>query len=126
MLKRISSTATCLLVLAACAGTPPEPPPPPPFSPAGTYDVSFEMQGMQIGGVLVIEGSPETGYTGTLDTEMGGAGISDLVVTGTTMTFSISEIGGTAEIEFDGDEFMGRMSSSMGDASIQGMKRTGG
>jgi hypothetical protein len=126
MLKRIPSTVACLLVLAACAGGPPEPPPPPPFSPVGTYDISMNADGMQIGGVIVIEGSAETGYTGSIDTEMGGTGISDIVVTGTTVTFSIAEIGGMVELEFDGDEFMGTMSSSMGDASIQGMRREGG
>ena len=126
MFKRAPTAAFMLLVLTACgANTPPAPPPPPPFSPAGTYDIMLEMQGMSMGGILVISGSAEAGWGGSIEVEMGGTGLGDVVVSGNTVTFSLAEIGGTAELEFEGDEFMGIMSSSMGDASLQGTKRAG-
>ncbi|MBT4189242.1 MAG: hypothetical protein HOE14_18775 [Gemmatimonadales bacterium] len=126
MFKRAPTAAFMLPVLTACgASTPPAPPPPPPFSPACTFDIMLEMQGMSMGGILVISGSAEAGWGGSIEVEMGGTGLGDVVVSGNTVTFSLAEIGGTAELEFEGDEFMGIMSSSMGDASLQGTKRAG-
>jgi hypothetical protein len=81
---------------------------------------------MEIGGVLVIQGSAEAGYTGNIDTEMGGGAISNVVVEGRTMTFSLYEFGVDAELDFEGDGFVGWVAGSMGDADIYGVKRSGG
>ena len=127
MLKRLTTAATCLLILNACGpGAPPEPPPPPPFTPVGTYDVSISGEGFQMGGVLTIEGSDEAGYSGFIDTEMGGAALSGLAVDGTVVTFSIPEAGVEARLEFEGDAFVGSMSGAMGDGGIEGVRRPGG
>lgn len=115
------------VVLAACSGgPPPEPPAPPPLDPTGVYDVMIEAQGQSITGVMSIEGSAEAGYTGSVDTEMGGAAVTDIQVVGQEMTFSVPEAGVQARLIFEGDGFTGGMTGGMGDALIFGTKRTGG
>ena len=78
---------------------------------------------MEIGGVMTIQGSAETGYTGTVNTEMGGGAMSNISVDGQTLKFSLSEVGMDAELEFEGDEFTGFLAGAMGDADIIGVKR---
>jgi len=78
---------------------------------------------MELGGVMTIQGSAEAGYTGTMETEMGGGAMDNIVVDGQTMTFSLSEFGMSGELEFEGDEFSGFMSGGMGEADIYGVKR---
>ena len=124
MLKRVTTTAFLAFLLSACAGgPPPEPPAPPPLDPVGTYDIFVAAQGMEIAGVLFIRGSAEEGYTGSIDTDMGGAGISNIAVEGQTLTFSIPEVGADVEVVFEGDEFSGGMIGDMGEAEIFGSKR---
>ncbi len=128
MTKRPFLAITLGLLLSACAGSPtPEAPAPAPepevFDPAGTYDILVAAQGMEIVGVLTITGSADAGYTGDIDTEMGGAPITDIVVEGQTVTFRIPEAGATVELLFEGDEFTGQMTGNMGDATIEGVKR---
>ena len=126
MLKRLATAVTLGLVLSACAGgPPPEPPAPPPLDPTGTYDFSVNAQGMEILGVITIRGSAEAGYTGTVDTDMGGAVLADIAVNGETMTFTIPEAGVSAEVVFNGQEFTGSMRGAMGDSTVSGKKRSG-
>ncbi len=128
MNKRLFPTAALVLALSACGGSPaPEAPAPEPavFDPTGTYDVLVVAQGMELGGVMTIEGSAAEGYKGYIDTEMGGAALTNVVLDGQTMTFEIPDAGMVAEIVFEGDEFEGDMSGGMGDATIQGVKRSG-
>ena len=126
MFKRTPTFAALTLLLSACAGgPPPEPPAPPPLDPVGTYDISVAAQGMEIMGVMVIRGSAEEGYTGSIDTDMGGAAISNIVVEGQTLTFSIPEVGADVEVVFEGEEFSGGMVGSMGNADIYGIRRGG-
>ncbi|UCD23302.1 MAG: hypothetical protein JSW51_09615 [Gemmatimonadota bacterium] len=132
MRKRFLLAAALGFFLTACAGNPaPEVPPPAPepepaaFDPTGTYDIVVTAQGMEIGGVMTIEGSAAEGYKGYIDTEMGGAALLNVVLGGLTMTFEIPDAGMVAEIIFEGDEFSGDMSGGMGDATIQGVKRSG-
>lgn len=75
---------------------------------------------------MVIQGSAAAGYTGTVETEMGGGSMANVVVEGQTMTFSLTEVGMDAELEFEGDEFSGFLAGGMGDADIFGVKRSGG
>jgi hypothetical protein len=120
--------ATLVLLLNACAGAPPaEPAAPAPaaLDPAGTYDLTVYAQGMQIGGVLMIKGSTEAGYTGTLNTDIGGGPVSNVAVDGQTLTFSLTEFGAEFEVVFEGDEFSGYVASSMGDGDVVGVKRSG-
>ena len=133
MNRRVLIAAAVGFIVSACASGPPPAPPapaatPPPaaFDPTGTYDFTASAQGMEIGGVMVIQGSAEAGYTGTVDTEMGGGAMSNIVVDGQTLTFSLSEFGMDGELEFEGDEFSGYMAGGMGDADIYGVKRPGG
>jgi hypothetical protein len=41
------------------------------------------------------------------------------------MTFSVPDAGAIVEVIFEGDEFEGQMSGGMGEATIQGVKRSG-
>ena len=126
MFKRLTTAAALGLFLSACAGgAPAEPPAPPPFNPSGTYDFTLAAEGMEIGGVMVIEGDAEAGFTGSVDTEMGGAGMSDITLDGQTMTFYIPEADADVTIVFDGDSFTGGMTGAMGGADFFGTKRKG-
>lgn len=112
---------------AACSGgPPPEPPAPPPLDPTGVYDIVVEAQGQSISGVMSIQGSAEDGYTGSVDTEMGGAAISNVEIVGQEMTFSVPEAGVQARLVFEGNGFSGGITGAMGDALIFGTKRSGG
>jgi hypothetical protein len=127
MIKRLTTAAATLILLSACAGgPPPEPPAPPPLDPTGTYDITVDAEGMTISGVMVIRGSAEEGYTGSMDTDMGGAGVSDIVVEGQTVTFYIPEAEADVQVIFEGDGFTGGMSGMMGDAGIVGKRRQEG
>lgn len=115
------------VVFAACSGgPPPEPPAPPPFDPTGVYDIMVEAQGQSIAGVMSIEGSADTGYTGSVDTEMGGAAMSNIEVVGQEVTFTVPDAGVQARLLFEGDGFTGGITGAMGDALIFGTKRSGG
>ena len=123
MLKRLFSVAVVSVALAACAGgPPPEPPAPPPLDPTGTWEVAVDAQGMMIVGYMTISGSAEAGYRGDIDTDMGGAALSNIAVDGQTLTFEIPDAGVSVTLEVDGDEFSGTMSGAMGDGTITGMR----
>lgn len=128
MLKSIKTLgAAAVLAIAACGGgAPAEPPAPPVFNPAGTYDVNIAAQGMSLGGVLEILGSPDAGYTGSIDTDMGGASVDSIEVSGQIVSFFVPEANAMVELTFDGDAFSGSISGDMGDATITGTKREGG
>ena len=126
MHRRALSGSLLVLVLAACGGgPPPEPPAPPPLDPTGVWDVMVEAQGMSLTGVMEITGDAETGYTGNIDTDMGGAAISGIEVIGQEVVFSIPDAGAQVRLVFEGDEFTGGISGAMGDALITGMRRDG-
>jgi len=120
------AAALGFLVTACASGAPPEPPAPEPLDPTGTYDVVVAAQGMEITGVMEIMGSAEAGFTGNIDTDMGSAAIYDIEVAGDTLRFSIPDAGMTAQVVFEGMEFTGWLAGEMGDASMQGVKRSGG
>ena len=127
MLKRLTLAFVLPLLLSACAsGPPPEPPPPPPLDPTGTYDFTVDADGMSINGVLMIRGSAEDGYTGSIDSDMGSATMTRIVIDGQTMSFSIPDADMSGEVEFTGSEFSGGMSGMMGAAGFYGTKREGG
>lgn len=127
MLKRIPYALFLAVVLGACAGgPPPEPPAPPPLDPTGTYDFLASMDGMEIGGVMTISGSAEEGYSGSMDTDMGGASMTNLAVDGQTLTFYIPDADVDVSITFDGDTFTGTLAGAMGSGTFNGSRRTGG
>jgi hypothetical protein len=120
--KRLLTVLAVGLTLSACAGPPPEPPAPPPLDPTGSFRVTLDMEGQGISGSMVIR-ETETGYSGSIDTDMGGAGMVDIVVSGDELTFFILEIEGTFTVVFEGDEFSGGFESAMGAGTIRGVKR---
>ena len=121
-MKRLLSVFTLGLILSACAGQPPEPPAPPPLDPTGTYRISIDAEGMQISGSIVIR-ETETGYAGSIDTDMGGASLADIAVDGDEMTFSVPEVGVVFTVVFEGEEFNGGFDGAMGAGVIRGVKR---
>lgn len=123
-MKRIVTAAVLGLVLSACGGPPPEPPAPPPLDPTGTYSISVDAEGMQVGGTLTIRQEGE-GYSGYIDTDMGGAALANIVVEGQTVTFDLPEVGVSFEITFEGNEFTGTFDGAMGAGVISGVKREG-
>ena len=124
MHRRAAIAGIIGVLLAACAGgPPPAPPAPPPLDPTGTFDLTIGAQGMTIAAVMYVQGSAEGGYTGSIDSEMGAASITNIRVAGQTLRFSIPDAGFEAEVVFDGDGFSGGMSGAMGEASIIGKKR---
>jgi len=125
-MKRLPTVLALVLVFAACGGgAPPEPPAPPPLDPTGTYALSIQGDGMQVGGSMTIRESP-SGYTGSIDTDMGGAALADITVSGDEMTFSVPEAGVSFHVVFDGDTFTGGFDGAMGVGTIRGTKRGGG
>ncbi len=126
MIRKLATAAALGLLITACAGgPPPEPPAPPPLDPTGSYDITVMAEGMEIVGVMTIRGSAEEGYTGTVDTDMGGASLADIRVEGQTLFFSVPEAGVTARVLFEGDGFAGDMDGEMGMATLFGKKRSG-
>jgi hypothetical protein len=124
MLKGFTTAITLGLLLSACAGgPPPAPPPPPPLDPTGTYDIIVAFEGGELRGVVSIRGSAEAGYTGTVDTDMGGAALAGIRVDGRTLYFSVPEAGVTAQVVFTEDQFTGTMQGDMGVTSLSGRKR---
>lgn len=124
MFKRLTTAALLGFVLSACAGgPPPEPPGPPPLDPVGTYDFTVAAEGMEIIGVMIIQGSADEGYTGSVDTDMGGGAITNIVVDGQIMTFFIPEADAGVRIVFEGATFSGGMDGAMGAADFFGSKR---
>ena len=126
MIKRLPTAAILGLLLSACAGgPPPEPPAPPPLDPTGTYDISISVPaaGFELSGVMVIQGSAEEGYTGNIDMGRGGEALTNIVVDGQTMTFTIPEADGDVQVTFEGDGFNGVMGEAMAEAVISGTRR---
>jgi hypothetical protein len=123
--KRFLTVLALGLAVSACSGAPPEPPAPPPLDPTGTFRISIDAEGMQVGGTLVIR-ETETGYAGSIDTDMGGAAIADVAVEGNEMTFSVPDAGVYFTVVFEGDEFTGGFDGAMGAGTIRGVRRTGG
>jgi hypothetical protein len=124
MLKRIPIVLSLGLILAACSGgPPPEPPAPPPFDPVGTYDFVAGVEGMEIMGSMVITGSEEEGYSGSLSSDMGGASMMNIAVDDQTVTFYIPDADADVAITFEGDEFTGTVTGSMGSGYFNGSKR---
>lgn len=127
MIRRAAWLPLLALTLTACAGgAPAAAPEPVPFNPTGVYDVTVEAQGQSINGVLSIEGDAETGYSGSVDTEMGGASLSGVTVNGQEVSFSVPDAGMQGRVVFEGTTFTGGLTGAMGDALIFGTKRDGG
>lgn len=124
-MTRLATVLALGVALGACAaGAPPEPPPPPPFNPAGDYSVTIEAEGMSIGGSMILQGELDA-LSGSIDTEMGGAALADIVLVGNEMTFSIPDVGISFMLTFDGDEFTGEFDGAMGAGMIFGSKDPG-
>ena len=126
MHRKMSLLFVVTLVLSACMGGSGALPSPEPFDPAGVWDVTIMIEGLQVDGVLSVRGLEGGGLTGDIDTEMGAATITEVVLDGHTMTFLVPDVGATMELHFTGDEFMGGMSGYRGEGSINGIRRSPG
>ena len=129
MFRRLTVAVLFPLLMSACAGVgaaPATPAAPVALDPTGTWDVSIDAGGMSIGGTMFIEGSATDGYSGRIDTDMGGAILPEIVVDGQTATFYVAEANATVTLEFDGDEFTGEMDGDMGAGTLSGTRRPGG
>jgi len=128
MHRRYALFAVALpLLLAACAGgPPPEPPAPPPLDPTGAWDLLIDAGGQSFGAVMTISGSAVDGYTGYIDSDLGGASISDVLVDGQSLTFSIPDINGLVTFTYDGAELSGSMDGMMGAGTLTGVRQPGG
>jgi len=124
-MKRLVTALALGLVAAACSqGPPPEPPPPPPLNPVGVYNVTIDAQGTQMGGSLTINGEAGA-YTGSIETDLGGAPLSEIEVAGQEVTFliDIPEASLAFTLTFEDDSFTGEFDGSMGYGTISGTKR---
>jgi polyisoprenoid-binding protein YceI len=121
-MKRLTMLVAAGTMLAACG--PSEPPAPPPLDPTGTYSITIDAEGMQIGGSLVIRGTTEA-YTGSIDTDMGGAALADIAVDGNQVSFTVPEAGVSFQVTFEGEGFNGTFDGAMGTGYITGRKRAG-
>lgn len=122
-MRRIT-TLLALSMMVACRGAPAEPPVPPPLNPTGTFNLTIVGEGIQIGGSLVIRSAAD-GYTGSIDTDMGGASISDITVAGQELSFTVPEAGVSFQLLFEGEGFTGTFDGAMGPGSIVGVRREG-
>jgi len=124
-MKRLMTVLPLVLFLAACSGgPPPEPPAPPPLDPVGVYDCWLDVDGMELGATLTISGTPGA-YTGTVDSEMGSAPVSDVAVDGMEMTFAVDtpDMFVFFVVFFEGDTFTGEFDAGEMGGFISGKKR---
>jgi hypothetical protein len=117
---------TLALALAACGTSGPSTPPPPPQAdPVGSFNCSLSIEGTQIGALLMIE-AVDGGFTGTIDSDMGTAPVSAIVVDGMAMTFTVDtpEFFVRFQVTFEGDTFSGNFDAgAMGAGTITGTRR---
>jgi hypothetical protein len=124
-MKRFVTTLALGLMVAACSSGPPEPPPPPPFTPAGAFDVSINVMGMELAGTMTIEEADGV-YSGTLETPQGPLALTDFAVDGMEVT-CVGDAGQFTiafALTFEGDGFTGAMDlGDIGAGTITGTKR---
>jgi len=120
-LKALAVAFAATLVLSACAPSPP--PAPPPLDPTGIFDITANVQGMQVRGTVTIRGT-EGAYTGSIDTDIGSAGLAEIVVEENRVTFSVPEAGVFMAVVYEGDGFSGTIEGAMGAGNIVATKRS--
>ena len=65
----------------------------------------------------------ESGYTGSIEADMGGASMPDITVSGQDMTFYIPDADIPVVVTFADDGFSGSIGGALGEAVIVGKKR---
>ena len=130
-MKRIMTVLPMALFLAASSGVmtgaaapEPTPPPPPALDPVGTYDCLLDVEGMQLSAVMTISGEPGA-YSGTVNSEMGPAPVSDIAIDGNQMTFAVDtqDMAVFFVVTFDGNNFSGQFDAGGMGGYISGTKR---
>jgi hypothetical protein len=125
--KRLFALLPLTLFLAACAGTgePAPPPGPPPLNLVGVYECTMSGEGQELPMTMTFSGS-EGAYTGSIDTEMGGATMEDIAVDGNLVTFWVSPDPNFSiyfALDFEGDSFTGTLDGGEFVADVYGKKR---
>ena len=127
-MKRLMATLPLALFFAACSSggayAPSEPAPPPPLDPTGVYDCLLDVDGMEIGATLTINGEAGA-YTGSVDSDMGPSPVSDITVDGQEMTFLVDtpDMSVFFVVVFDGPNFSGDFDAGGMGGVINGTKR---
>ena len=128
-MKKLLPTIMLAAMVAACSAGPPPPPPPPPWTPTGTYDVSIDAMGMQLGGVLDIT-ETDGEFSGSLGTDMGVVDLNTFTVD--TDSHEVTFVGDspdfslTFQIMIEEGELIGQFEmAGMGNGAIMGTKRAG-
>lgn len=124
-MKRLAAVIPLIVFLAACSGgPPPEPPAPPPLDPVGTYDCMAAVEGMEVALTLTITGE-EGAYSGSVNSEMGPASVTNIVVQGNEMTFTVDSPDMLVffAVVFEGDSFTGEFDVDGMMGYISGKKR---
>jgi len=125
MLRARLLPSAMLVLLAACAAGPPPEPPAPEFDPAGLWSFSVDIEGQPLTGTMRIRGSEADGYRGSFSSEAGEARMSRVTFAGTTMSFTIPELGASGTLEFEGDRFTGEFDGDMGIIEVTGRRQGG-
>jgi hypothetical protein len=127
-MKRLLSTLPLALLFVACssggANAPAEPAPPPALDPTGVYDCLLDVDGMEIGATVTINGEAGA-YTGSVDSDMGPSPVSDITVDGQEMTFLVDtpDMSVFFVVTFDGPNFSGDFDAGGMGGMIIGTKR---
>lgn len=127
-MKRLLNTLPLALFLAACSSggssAPAAPAAPPALDPTGVYDCLLDVDGMEIGATLTINGE-EGAYTGSVDSDMGPSPVSDITVDGQEMTFVVDtpDMAVFFVVTFDGPNFSGEFDAGGMGGVISGTKR---
>jgi hypothetical protein len=127
-MRKLALLSPLTLFALACSGgmsgAPAPEPAPPPLDPTGVYDCWLDVEGMELNAVLSISGEPGA-YTGTVDSEMGPAPVSNITVDGDNMTFVVDtpDMSVFFSVVFDGDTFSGDFDAGGMGGYINGKKR---
>ena len=125
-MNRLAAVLPLTLVLMACSGgPPPEPPAPPPLDPVGIYDCTVTAEGMEIGVTLTITGEAGGGYSGSINSDMGYAAVSDITVDGNRVSFVADnpEMVVFFNVQIEGDTLTGELDAGGFPGYITGRKR---
>lgn len=94
-----------------------------PVDPVGTFDmiVSRPDDADTLLVRLTIEGTPDVGFSGSVEADMVSAKVTSIAVDGSALIFVIPSAGADVRLDFKGDDFTGSMSLARGDVHVRGV-----